>query len=170
MFKTVVLYLISFFSLGVLHAQSLKTWFGDWKGALELYKPDGTIDRTVPMELLIKPTADSLAVQWRITYNKQDVRDYIMRVEEMTEGKFMLDERNGISISVRKYGNTLMSSFDVQDYQIWDSYEMRGVSITYTLTSSNTKLHTTSGKGTEQSPIVKSMPLNIFQRAVLFRQ
>lgn len=152
------------------NGQALKTWLGEWKGVLELYKPDGSVDRTVPMDLLIKTTNDSMALQWRITYNKQDVRDYILRTDDATGGKFVLDEKNGITIDVRKFGNILLSSFEVQDYQISDSYEMRGISMIFTLTSSSTNVHTKSGKGTEQSPNVTSMPINVFQRAVLFRQ
>lgn len=170
MIKTVVLSLLSFFSLSILQAQSLKTWFGEWKGTLELYKPDGTVDRTVPMELLVKPTKDSSVVQWKIVYNTQDVRDYTLRIVDTLAGKYTLDEQNGITVDVRRYGNILMSSFDVQGYQIWDSYEMRGITMIFTLTSSNTKLHTESGKGTEESPNVVSKPINVFQRAVLFRQ
>ncbi|MES2778763.1 MAG: hypothetical protein V4651_02600 [Bacteroidota bacterium] len=168
--KIAVLGLLFVGCMCTVQGQALKTWFGEWKGSLELYKPDGSIDKTVPMDLLIKPTADSLAVQWRITYNKQDVRDYSMRTDDASAGKFVLDEKNGISIDVRRFGNVLLSSFEVQDYQISDSYEMRGVTMIFTLTSSSTNIHTRSGKGTEQSPTVKSMPLNVFQRAVLFRQ
>jgi hypothetical protein len=151
-------------------AQALKAWFGEWKGSLELYKTDGSVDKIVPMDLFIKPTTDSMVVQWRIVYNNQGARDYKMRTSDAATGKYVLDELNGINIDVRKFGNVLMSSYDVQDYQIWDSYEMRGVTMIFTLTSSTTKLHTSSGNGTEESPTVKSMPPNVFQRAVLFRQ
>lgn len=170
MLKRIALYITLLLCLPATKAQSLKAWFGEWRGSLELYKPDGSVDKTVPMDLLIKPTQDSMIVQWRIIYNNQEARDYKMRTDDAVSGKYILDELNGISIDVRKFGNILMSSFDVQDYQIWDSYEMRGVTMIFTLTSSNTKLHTSSGKGTEESPTVKSMPPNVFQRAVLFRQ
>lgn len=153
-----------------VNGQALKAWLGEWKGSLELYKPDGSVDRTVPMDLLIKPTNDSMVLQWRLTYNKQDTRDYFLRTDDAAAGKFVLDEKNGITIDVRRFGNILLSNFEVQDYQISDSYEMRGVTMIFTLTSSSTSLHTKSGKGTEQSPNVKSMPLNVYQRAVLFRQ
>ncbi len=162
--------MVSVWCVCSVNGQALKAWVGEWKGTLELYKPDGSIDRTVPMDLLIKPTGDSLALQWRLTYNKQDVRDYILRTDDAGAGKFTLDEKNGITIDVRRFGNMLFSSFDVQDYQISDSYEMRGVTMIFTLTSSSTNLHTKSGKGTEESPNVKSMPVNVFQRAILFRQ
>lgn len=169
--RKIALVSIVFVLLGCsAHAQALKTWIGEWKGSLELYKPDGSVDRTVPMELLIKPTNDSMVMQWRLIYNKQDTRDYLLRTDDAAAGKFVLDEKNGITVDVRKYGNMLLSSFEVQDYQISDSYEMRGVTMIFTLTSSTTSIHTKSGKGTEQSPFVKSMPLNVFQRAVLFRQ
>lgn len=153
-----------------VNAQQLNTWYGEWKGMLDLYKPDGSVDRSIPMELLVKPTEDSTVVQWRITYNNKDVRNYLLKTKDVSKGQYTLDEQNGISIEMRKFGQVMMSNFEVQDFQINNTYELTGITIRFTLNSSTTRLHTQSGQGTEKVPTVKSIPPNVYQRAVLIRQ
>ncbi len=151
-------------------AQSIAAWYGEWKGSLELFKADGAVDKAIPMELLIQPTKDSMDTRWRITYNNKEVREYILRAKDTLKGEYALVETNGINIELRKFGKIMMSNFEVMDYQINNTYELTGMSIWYTLVSSTSKLHSQSGKGTHSVPIVKSVPPNVYQRAVLMRQ
>ena len=168
--KYCVLLLLGLMAIHPSKAQEISAWYGVWKGSLELYKPDGTVDKSVPMELVIKPTKDSLVTQWKVTYHQTEVRDQKLIANDSLKGVYYLDDPNGIRIEVRKFGKVMMSNFEVMDFQINNTYELTGMTIWFTLSSSKTQLHTQSGKGTNQAPIVKSVPPNVFQRAILMRQ
>lgn len=167
---TICLLLCGLMVAPVAFAQDMKSWYGEWKGILELYKPDGSVDKSIPMALLVEPTADSAVVKWVVTFNKGEKRNYLLKTKDAEKGKYLFEEPNGITTEVRKYGNVLLSNFDVEGFQINNTYELTGMTIMFTLVSSTIKLHSQSGLGTKEVPYLKSMPPNVFQRCALIRQ
>lgn len=155
--------------LGVTAQNDLQLWKGNYVGELFIYKPDGTIAQKVSMELEVKPTADSAIWIWKTTYNHTDIRDYVVLVKDATKGKYVLDEKNGILIDMRAFGNRLISCYDVEGYLIYDSHTLAGNEIIFELSSSSSDQNHTSG-GKDDIPVVKSMPQVTYQKAVLKRQ
>ena len=166
---------LSFLLIGIISFLSvdaqpkLKSWTGKYLGELAIYKPDGSIAQTVSMELEIFPTADTNIWVWKTTYNNKDVRDYVIKIKDDAKGKYVLDEKNGILIDIRAFGNKLLSCFEVDGYLIYDSHTLTNDEIIFELSSSNNNQKLATG-GQENIPIVKSMPQVTYQRAVLKRQ
>jgi hypothetical protein len=155
--------------LSVVAQNSLQQWKGNYVGELFIYKPDGSVAQQVSMELEVKPTADSTIWIWKTTYNHKDTRDYVVLIKDAAKGKYVLDEKNGILIDIRAFGNKLISCYDVEGYLIYDSHTLNGNEIIFELTSSSSDQNHTSG-GKDDIPVVKSMPQVTYQRAVLKRQ
>lgn len=168
--KQLSLLLIAIICFIGLNAQTnLKLWEGKYFGNLVIYKPDGGIAQTVSMELEILPTIDTNIWVWKTTYNNKDIRDYVLNIKDAAKGKYVLDEKNGILIDMRCFGNKLISCFDVEGYLIYDSHTLIENEIIFELTSSSEQQATKSG-GKGDIPQVKSFPQVTYQRAVLKRQ
>lgn len=168
--KHLIFLLVGIISCLFVHAQHhIKSWAGKYSGELVIYKPDGNVAQTVSMVLDIGPTADSTVWTWKTTYNKNDVRDYVVLIKDASKGKYVLDEKNGILIDLRFFGNKILSCFDVEGYLIYDSHTLVGNEIIFELSSSSEEQATRSG-GKDEIPKVKSMHQVTYQRAVLKRQ
>lgn len=163
-------FVILFFFLSInLYAQVTafpKSWAGTWRGTLEIYQPSGKIAHSVPMELQITPLSSGKWV-WKTIYDNKDIRDYLLITLNAEAGQYQIDEKNGILLDLRLFGNKSFSCFEVDGYQIYDSYTFQDNAIIFELTSSAPGQQTKSGNGTEESPIVTSSAQISYQKAVL---
>lgn len=170
-YKTIVrsvLILLIFFTLSLSAQETVfpKSWQGTWKGTLEIYSPNGKIAHTVPMELHIAPLASGRWA-WKTTYDNKDIRDYELVTLNAEKGQYQIDEKNDILLDLRLFGNKSFTCFEVDGYQIYDSYTFEKEAIIFELTSSVPGQQTKSGKGTEDNPTVTSTPQIAYQKAVL---
>lgn len=147
-------------------AQDFPTSYkGSWKGSLEIYKPSGEIGLSVPMELII----DSITPtnwQWKTIYNNTDVRDYNLNIIHKEKGHFQIDEKNGIVLESRLFGNKLFTSFTIEGFTISDTYLFKPESIEFELISSDQNFNTISGNK-DEIPLVVSHTNQAYQKAIL---
>jgi hypothetical protein len=95
-------------------------WIGHWSGPARLVWPDGR-RRDFTMELIIAPTADPKRFTWTVVYaegeNRQE-RPYELVVIDAAEGRYEIDEKNGIRLPTTAIGGTLRAAFTVQGVQV----------------------------------------------------
>ena len=164
-----ILYIfIVFYTLNLTAQQAdfPKTWQGTWKGTLEIYSPNGKVIHSVPMELHIAPLISGRWT-WKTTYDNKDIRDYELVTINAEKGQYQIDEKNDILLDLRLFGNKSFTCFEVDGYQIYDSYTFEKDTIIFELTSSAPGQETKSGTGTEGSPVVTSTPQIAYQKAIL---
>lgn len=163
--------ILLFFALAVTaltNAQNINfpgDYAGTWKGTLEIYGTSGI--RTVPMELQIAATENTSRWIWKTTYDNKDVRDYELVVVDAAKGKYQIDENNGILLDLQLFGNKSFSCFEVQGYQLYNSYTFSKDTIIFEITTSTINQAIKSGNGTEESPTVTSYPQTGYQKAIL---
>lgn len=138
---------------------------GVWKGILEINGASGM--RSVPMELHIAPTHTAGRWVWKTIYDNKDVRDYELVEIDKSKGKYQIDEKNGIMLDFRLFGNKSFTCFEVEGYLLYDMYTFNESSIVFELTSSMPQQVSKSGKGGKESPVVTSYPQVAYQRAIL---
>lgn len=106
-------------------------WHGVWVGQLTVHTVTGkSFNR--PMEIQIEPIADSKSVTWKITSSfndRQSVRNYELVPYPEQQGLFKIDEKNGILIDARLFGQTLYSYFQDNEMLTNVKYELRGDSV-----------------------------------------
>lgn len=152
-----------------------KAWHGTWKGPLTIHAASGAV-QTVPMQLEIAPI-DSIRTTFVLTYgsgNKTDRRAYELVTVDAKQGRYVVDEKNGIKIEMYKLGNRMLCQFDVQNSRLMTTYELTNpTTLTFeVMTSGVVPVSTTgetSSKGQAAMPSVNSYRVNGFQRAVLKR-
>lgn len=99
----------------VQRARFPEDWIGSWRGELELPPTPKTPDK-VMMELGISRTADPDRYGWTIVYETPDgrqVREYELFVRDRAQGRYAIDERNGIVLEARESGGALYSWFSL---------------------------------------------------------
>ena len=126
----------------------------------------------VPMSLQLGPalSGDS-AFAYTLTYKGpkgDDVREYILRVTDITHGIFSVDEKNSIILTERLLGNKLSSIFTVEGSTLLITLELHPAEIIFEVFSWQTDAPQTSG-GKGEVSIVHSFVANGYQRAVLKR-
>lgn len=141
---------------------------GTWTGELEMVGRLGQV-RKVPMRLDIIRSGDSVWT-WKTVYDENKVpivKDYLMRLVNEREGKYMLDERDGILINVSLIGNKFYSLFDVEGSLLSCTYQFTDSLLYYEIVSGPSKPATTSLL--KDSNKVNSYEVKSLQRAVLRR-
>lgn len=95
-------------------------WIGDWAGPAHLIWPDGR-RREFAMELHIAPTADPKRYTWTVVYAEGEQRQerlYELVVVDAAEGRYEIDEKNGIRLATTLIAGTLRAAFTVQGVQV----------------------------------------------------
>lgn len=121
------------------------------------------------MQLIIAPADTSGQYSWQIIYGEKnaDNRPYLLKPVDTAKGHWVVDERNGILLDQYWMGNRFTNAFTVQNSTILDSYRIEGEEMIVEFYSISAKPVTTSGYGTEESPIVNSYATRSYQRAAL---
>ncbi len=148
-----------------------ESWIGNWTGELEILTPaSGKIQAKVPMEIKIGTTDRVGEWSWTIIYNRKDVRNYLLRVKDKSRGLYEIDELNKIVLDLAVFGNTTVSSFEVDNMRIVDFHELKDNKLHFSLISYDESAKNLSGSGTAEIPTVKSNVVTAMQRAVLERK
>ncbi|MEI8214063.1 MAG: hypothetical protein WCI02_18070 [Planctomycetota bacterium] len=148
-------------------------WIGTWRGTVRNFRPDGE-PNAFEMELTIAPTGSSNELQWKIVYEGpqgKSERDYRIYSGE-SEGRFVIDEQNGIRIDAVLFENTLLSHFSNQSQTLWTKYERSASSeppeIRFELVAADNQNKTvTKAKGLDIA--VESVQASSHQTAILKR-
>jgi hypothetical protein len=146
-------------------------WSGTWKGKLEIFQKSKVVQR-IDLTLTIAPTDTAGRWKWQIQYQGQDVRDYrLIATPDTAQGKWVIDEQDGIILDLQRNGNVLTSIFEVDSLWLVVREELVSQDIltmefaTYELT--NARASGASGPGI---PPVNSFPVQSYQRGILRRQ
>lgn len=164
--------LILLLLLGTIsQAQSsfLQPFEGNWKGELEIIGSRRQVQR-VPMHLEIKKLSDSLWF-WKTTYVSENpvIKDYTMRLQSEEEGKYMLDEGDGILIHMNRLGEKLYALFDVEGSILSCTYEIKEGILFYEIVSGPSK-PASNTKTKNGANGVNSYAMRFLQRAALMKQ
>ncbi|REE79810.1 hypothetical protein BX611_2706 [Lutibacter oceani] len=147
------------------------SWEGNYKGELQIYGVD-SIAMRVTMQLDIAKKTDSL-YQWKITYNlkgKEDIRNYELKVVDVKNGHYIIDEKNSIAIDSYFKTGIFTSFFKVMDSFIVSTYTKKENLIIFEIISADGKNSTSTGNTSyegETIPEVNSYLVNGRQKAIL---
>lgn len=94
-------------------------WIGNYKGTMQWYiGSEKKADIPIMIEILSDSNPNSII--WRTTYDSttnfplKNVKDYkIIRNDSMENGRYLMDEQNGIYLDLRLIDDALYSCFDV---------------------------------------------------------
>jgi hypothetical protein len=150
-----------------------KDWYGHWKGQLHWVTPTKDTPVVFTMHLIIKPTDTPNVITWQIQYGDslQDVRPYTCKLVDAAKKHWVVDENNGILIDQYNIGNSVFSSFMVQNAFIADNMQLQpNGSMRVEFTTMSTEPVRTSGNDTEESPTVKAYAVKSFQVGTLYKR
>lgn len=166
---TLIVLIVSGLNFG--YRETVKTnslpfsWMGTYHGELHF---EGTKkDYKIMMKLQLMPA--EVGYHFNISYidssGTADMRKYKL-LPESTKGKFILDENNGIKLSMSKLGNELYSQYLVEDNLLSVCYSFSDTSCLFQVFTGSYSQQSSSG-GTQESPKVISFPVGHSQKALL---
>ena len=100
-------------------------WLGLWSGEATNVDPSGN-QQAFSMQLEIAATEKSDRFQWRMVYEGvqgKSERNYSLVVKDAENGKYAIDENNGIELDAILLGDTLVESFFIQGQRIWTTFK-----------------------------------------------
>lgn len=153
-----------------LFAQIDESWLGIWRGKLEIRDNNPGLRDSIPMELHISKTDSAGILNWRIIYSDsaKDDRRYLLRTVDVSKGKYVIDEKDGILLDAYLFDNKLISRFEVMKSLLEITYTLEGDKIIFQVTSG--KAESTSVSGSLQEDIeVRSYSITSSQNAVLYK-
>lgn len=168
MFKKILILLTI---TAITYSQNLDDWKGNWAGELFIYSAPG-YDKinSLHMKLHISKTDSAGLYNWHIIYgdSSKDYRKYLLRTLDELNGKYEIDEKNGLTLQANMLGNKLISRFIVQGSLLDITYELENDKLFFEVfAGSDTPVKTTTGS--EDNISVNSFKITNYQKAVLFR-
>lgn len=155
----------------VNYAQISEKWEGHYAGDLTIKTQSKTSN--YHMEIIFQQLNDS-TYNWTIVYGEDSLRQerkYLLR--RMATNQYVVDEQNGIVLSMNLIENSFISVFEVQGNLIHASYTFKKNKIYFELTSSSSKTETgnlgSSKDNEEDIPLVHSYKTVAYQSAMLKR-
>ena len=147
-------------------------WVGNWKGELLWYKGTAKEPQKVNMELRIHPTDSLNKYSWQIIYGSEskDNRPYSLIARDTAKGHWIINENNGILLDQFWIAGKFCGAFTVDSSTIVNNYWMENGKLMAEFYSISGKPIATTGKGTEDSPLVDSYKVATYQRAALLRE
>jgi len=171
--KYIFLFYLSFFQIN----SPIDNWIGHWQGEVEIYTKNG-LSQTVPMQLIIQETETENEWTWTIIYaegDNEDKRPYILILPNPEEtSEFLIDEKNGIVLQTQFFNDIFFSSFEVSNnlltfvYRLDNENEKPFIEVEIVVTK--TESPTITGLGTEEIPEVKTFPVRVYQKAILYKK
>lgn len=169
--KLLKIFLLLFFSCASAFSQISDEWLGLWKGELLIFHAAGS-DKlmSVHMELHITKTDSVNILNWRSIYkdSTKDDRKFLLRSDDVSKGKYMIDEKDGILIEANLFDNTLICRFEVAGTLLDFTYKLEGEKIIFEVITSQL-LPTLTTKSTVDQVAVNSYTVTNIQRANLYR-
>ncbi len=151
------------------------TWLGSWEGELHIYSGNNLV-QSIPMALEILPIDTSENFVWAIIYGEDKEagrRAYELETVDATKGFYRIDEKNSIKLESYLYGDKLYCQFSVMNSQITCTYMKAGDEIHFEIISGSIEPVSITGGETfeeEEIPLVKTYPVSVVQKAVLYRK
>ena len=144
----------------------LSAFEGNWKGDLEIIGSRRQVQR-VPMQMEIKKLTDSVWL-WKTTYaaEKPIIKNYTLQMRNEEEGKYMLDEGDGILIHINRLDNKLYALFNVEGSILACTYEIIADKLHYEIASGPAKPAGLSAIN-EKKITINSYEIRSLQRARL---
>ncbi len=165
------IFLVLFLFTSGIFSQINDSWIGIWKGELVILNEAGTDKMSsIHMELHITKTDSANIYNWRIVYkdSTKDDRKYLLRTIDKKNGKYVVDEKDGILLEANLFENTLVSRFEVENSLLDISYKLDADKIVFEVISSLVKPTSSTLSQLEQVQ-VNSYTVTSIQRAYLFR-
>lgn len=162
--------LLLLFATFILHAQDKKfpdDFLGAYKGKLEVFNPKGTQEYN--MEFYFEKTDTIGRYRYTIVYNGEP-RNYLLIEKDKAQGKYIIDENNGIVLQASVFGQNIYSIFEVMGNLITTTEHFYDDYMDFEIMMSRTSQIETTGKGTDEIPEVKVYPVIVTQRARLYKE
>jgi hypothetical protein len=172
--KTLMLLCCLFLLSGMLKAQpdnrKIENFCGHWKGELEWHRP-GKATQKFSMQLKISKTDTIGIYNWQIIYGDsgKDVRPYTLKPVNDAIGHWVIDENNGIVLDNFFVGNCITGSFTVMGNTIVNNYCLENEKLNIEFVSMKLADKKSSGKGTNESPVVESYRITGLQKGMLLK-
>jgi hypothetical protein len=143
------------------------TWIGKWEGDLNIYGPAGLL-QSVPMSLTILPLENG-SYTWNIQYgpDSSGLRPYLLEPVAPEQGRYRVNENNGILLNEQLLGDKLYSLFSVEGSLLLSTVEKVGENLVYEIIASGDEPGSTTGGGVhEGEPIPAVGVYNVMVRQV----
>ncbi|MGY3794641.1 hypothetical protein [Aquimarina sp. 433] len=135
---------------------------GIWEGVMNIYHK-GHLRDSVNVRFTASKTAKTGTYIWKTEYlspKKPMVKDYKLVVDDISEGRYLLDEGDGIQLIEYVVGNKMRSLFKVEDIYLTSTTEVIGDQLIFEVTS---------GKEIEEVQNIKNYSFTNVQRMVLHK-
>ena len=176
--KTPVLFLFILFAnfLGITAQEDSNLsfpndYFGVYTGTLKINSERGS--QEVPMEFHLKPTDSVGKYHYTLIYGEGDMRQerkYTLLAEDVDNGRYVVDENNGIILDDKVQGNKLYSLFEVQGNLLTTFMTFHEDHMIFEITFASKEKQRVTYAENEQKTEVISYPISTVQRAVLKKQ
>lgn len=143
-----------------------EAWVGSWQGEVTMFGPEGERMR-FSMTRIIAPSEDPARYDWTTIYSGdagEQVRRYSLMLLDPDQGKYAIDEHNGIVLDARYLDDTLFSWFEVQGTRLMVRERLgpEGKSLQFEIATSQGE----PGRTGEQIPVLNYLTTGL-QRAIL---
>lgn len=148
-----------------------KAYFGVYKGDLTI--TNANVEEKIPMEFHLLPTETEGIYHYVIIYNVKDnrqERNYTLKVQDVSQGTYTIDENNGILLDAKVLGNKLYSMFEVQGNLLTTNLTFFENEMIFEITFSNKKAAKLSGTEGDNFIEVTSYPISTIQKGILQKQ
>jgi len=135
---------------------------GTWEGTMYIYKFNTVVD-SVKVKFTAARTDTEGTYTWKTEYlspTRPMVKDYKLVVDNLNEGKYILDEGDGVELIEYNVDNKLYSLFEVQDIYLTSTTELVGDKLIFEVTS---------GKRVEEKKGITNYSYTNVQRVILSR-
>lgn len=135
---------------------------GSWQGTLHIFQY-GQLRDSVPVLFTVSPLGTD-AWTWKMEYRSEKMpmtKDYVLRLKDREKQIFVTDEGNGVELADYQTGDKLYSVFETAGFLLTASYELRGESLVFEITSGK--------KAESENKEVSTYATSTVQRAELTR-
>lgn len=139
-------------------------FLGTWKGKLHWIKAGKPVQEFT-MRLSVYALDSINLYAWRIEYgdSSNDSRPYVLKPVNIEKQHWAIDENNGIILDNYVAGHCLQGAFTVMGNTIVNNYCLENGRLRVEFFTIKLADKSTSGKGTEESPIVNSYGMGGYQ-------
>lgn len=120
---------------------------GVWTGTMDIYA-QGTLRPDGPkVTFTVAPIVKDSVWTWRTDYISEKYgvisKDYVLKTKNAEKGHYLLDEGDGIVLDYQLSGNKMYCVFEVQDFVLGATYELRKDQLIFEVYSSPRSKETT---------------------------
>jgi hypothetical protein len=94
-------------------AKEVSALVGKWSGPMIFHSPARKEPMKITMRMEIQPIKNSDKFSYKLIYEKQPTRDYVLQPIDSTKGHWQMDEQNGIKLDAFWNGAGFTSVFTV---------------------------------------------------------